>query len=378
MDKEYLINIAKMFKIDGKIIDVNECSSGHINKTYVVECRTSDGKSKKYILQYVNTDVFPNLPELMNNMKKVTEYIISKARKNKEDTKRLTIKIIGTNKNTLNDIYNKNWRMEEFIDNTTTYLTTENLDVLFEAGKAVGKFQKYLDGFPAEELYEVIPKFHYTPNRVNQLKEALSNKENLNTRNDRFKLAKETIEFLTEERRINKTNIITEKLQNGIIPLRVTHNDTKLSNILFDKDTNKSVCLIDLDTVMPGSLVYDFGESLRTGITTAEEDESDLSKVRIDMKRFESYTKGFLNETKDIITKEEIKLLPLGVWMMTYENAIRFLADYLNGDVYFGVDENIKNHNLIRAKVHVELLKQMEEQEDEMIRIIENISEKNI
>lgn len=129
---------------------------------------------------------------------------------------------------------------------------------------------------------------------------------------------------------------------------------------------------------MPGSLVYDFGESLRTGITTAEEDESDLSKVRIDMKRFESYTKGFLNETKDIITKEEIKLLPLGVWMMTYENAIRFLADYLNGDVYFGVDENIKNHNLIRAKVHVELLKQMEEQEDEMIRIIENISEKNI
>lgn len=380
MNKEDLINIARMFKTCGEIVSINECSSGHINKTYVVEYKTKDKEYKKYILQYVNTEVFPNLPELMKNMKKVTDYIIKKAEENKEATERLTIKVIGTIDDAQNDIYNKNWRMEEFIDNTITYLTTESLDILFEAGKAVGKFQKYLDGFPAGELYEVIPKFHYTPNRVNQLKEALSNKENLNTRMERFKLAKETIKFLTvtEEKRINKTNIITEKLQNGIIPLRVTHNDTKLSNILFDKDTNKSVCLIDLDTVMPGSLVYDFGESLRTGITIAEEDESDLSKVQIDMKRFESYTRGFLNETNSIITEEEIKLLPLGVWMMTYENAIRFLADYLNGDVYFGVDESIKNHNLIRAKVHVELLKQMEEQEEEMIKIIENISRKNI
>lgn len=379
MNKQDLIKIARKFSIDGNITNIDECSSGHINKTYVVEYKTENNKYKKYILQYVNTDVFPNLPELMKNMKKVTEYIIKKAKENKEATERITIKVIGTIDNAQDDIYNKNWRMEEFIDNTTTYLTTESLDMLFEAGKAVGKFQRYLDGFEAQNLYEVIPNFHNTPNRVKQLKEALLNEENLNIRKERFNLAKDTIEFLTQEERLSKTSIIINKLQKNVIPLRVTHNDTKLSNILFDKDTNKSVCLIDLDTVMPGSLVYDFGEGLRTGITTAKEDEEDLSKVLIDIRRFESYTKGFLSETKNMITKEELNLLPLGVWMMTYENAIRFLADYLNGDIYFGVDKNIANHNLIRAKVHVELLKQMEEQEDEMIKIIKNISEnKNI
>lgn len=293
MNKQDLIKIARKFSIDGNITNIDECSSGHINKTYVVEYKTENNKYKKYILQYVNTDVFPNLPELMKNMKKVTEYIIKKAKENKEATERITIKVIGTIDNAQDDIYNKNWRMEEFIDNTTTYLTTESLDMLFEAGKAVGKFQRYLDGFEAQNLYEVIPNFHNTPNRVKQLKEALLNEENLNIRKERFNLAKDTIEFLTQEERLSKTSIIINKLQKNVIPLRVTHNDTKLSNILFDKDTNKSVCLIDLDTVMPGSLVYDFGEGLRTGITTAKEDEEDLSKVLIDIRRFESYTKDF-------------------------------------------------------------------------------------
>ena len=261
-------------------------------------------------------------------------------------------------------------KMEEFIDNTKTYLTTESLDILKEAGKAAGKFQKYLNGFPADELYEIIPKFHYTPNRVNQLKEALSNKENLINRKERFELAKDVIEFVTDESRLSRTNIITSKLENKEIPLRVTHNDTKLSNILFDKDTDEAVCLIDLDTVMPGALAYDFGEGLRTGITTAKEDEQDLSKIKIDINRFEAYSKGFLSEVKDTITKEELEVLPLGVWMMTYENAIRFLADYLNGDIYFGIDENIENHNLVRAKAQLELLRQMEEKEEEMKGVI--------
>ena len=157
----------------------------------------------------------------------------------------------------------------------------------------------------------------------------------------------------------NLLNIITNKLQSKEIPLRVTHNDTKLSNILFDKDTDKAVCLIDLDTVMPGALAYDFGEGLRTGITTAKEDEQDVSKIHADINRFEAFTKGFLSEVKDIITEEELEMLPLGVWMMTYENAIRFLADYLNGDIYFSVDKEIENHNLIRAKA--QMVKTLEE-----------------
>ena len=370
MNKEKLINIAKNFKIDGEIVDIEKCNSGHINKTYAITYKLDNGEKNKYILQYVNTKVFPNLPELMTNIKNVTKYMNKKAEERGDSTDRLTIKMIDTIDDSPHAIYNKNWRMEEFIDNTKTYLTTEDLSLLTEAGKAAGKFQKNLNGFPAEELYEIIPKFHYTPNRVNQLKEALSNKENLSKRKERFDLAKDVIKYVTDEKRLNKTNIITNKLENKEIPLRVTHNDTKLSNILFDKDTNKAVCLIDLDTVMPGALAYDFGEGLRTGITTAKEDEQDLSKIKIDINRFEAYTKGFLGELKDTITKEELEILPLGVWMMTYENSIRFLADYLNGDVYFTVDENIENHNLIRAKAQLELLRQIEEQEDEMKGVI--------
>lgn len=370
MNKEKLIKIAKNFKIDGEIINIENCNSGHINKTYAVTYQKENGEKKKYILQYVNTNVFPNLPELMKNIKNVTEYMINKAEEKGESTDRLTIKMIDTIDNDPNCIYHKNWRMEEFIDNTKTYLTTENLDILSEAGKAAGKFQKLIHGFPAEELYEIIPKFHYTPNRVEQLKEALSNEENLSERRERFELAKDVIEYVTDENRLNKTNIIAKKLENKEIPLRVTHNDTKLSNILFDKDTDKAVCLIDLDTVMPGALAYDFGDGLRTGITTAKEDEQDLSKIKVDINRFEAYSKGFLSELKDTITKEELEILPLGVWMMTYECGIRFLADYLNGDVYFAVDENIANHNLIRAKAQLELVRQMEEQEEQMKGVI--------
>ena len=370
MKKDELIKIAKNFNINGEPIKIEKCNSGHINKTYAVTYKTKENEEKKYILQYVDTNVFPNLPELMTNIKKITKYMNEKALEKGESIDRLTLKMIDTLDDNPNSIYNQNWRMEEFIDNTKTYLTTESTEILTEAGKAAGKFQKHLDGFPAEELYEIIPKFHYTPNRVNQLKEALSNEENKTKRSERFKIAKEAIEFLTDENRINKTNIITNKLQSKEIPLRVTHNDTKLSNILFDKDTDKAVCLIDLDTVMPGALVYDFGEGLRTGITTAKEDEQDVSKIYADIDRFEAFTKGFLSEVKDIITEEEIKLLPLGLWMMTYENAIRFLTDYLNGDVYFSVNKDIENHNLIRAKTQMELLKQIEEKEDEMKGVI--------
>lgn len=370
MKKDELIKIAKNFKIDGEPVKLEKCESGHINKTYAITYKKNEGEEKKYILQYVNTNVFPNLPELMGNIKKVTDYMSKKAEEKGETTDRLTIKIIDTIDENPNAIYKNNWRMEEFIDNTKTYLTTDDMEILSEAGKAAGKFQKHLHGFPADELYEIIPKFHYTPNRVQQLKDALSNEENLAQRKERFELAKETIEFVTDEKRLNKTDIITKKLENREIPLRVTHNDTKLSNILFDKDTDKAVCLIDLDTVMPGALAYDFGEGLRTGITIAKEDEQDLSKIKIDINRFEAYTKGFLSEVKDTITKEELDMLPLGVWMMTYENAIRFLADYLNGDIYFNVDKDIENHNLIRAKAQLELLKQMEEQEDKMKGVI--------
>lgn len=353
MENNELFEIAQNFAIDGTPKEISIIDSGHINKTYLVKYDTG----KKYILQYVNTNVFPNITELMNNIENVTDFI-----RKKGNCK--TLKFIKTKSG--NYIYNNNWRMQEFIENTKTYLSTESLDVLKEAGRAIGDFQNELDGFNAESLYEIIPKFHYTPNRVNQLRDALESETNKKQRNERFEKANDCIKFLTEKNRIDKTKEITNRLENHIIPLRVTHNDTKLSNILMDKDKDTYVALIDLDTIMPGSVVYDFGEGIRTGVTVAPEDEQDLSKIHVDMERFKAYTEGFLEMAGQSITKEEKDLLPLGAWMMTYENAIRFLADYLNGDTYFSVDKDIQDHNLVRAKAQTEILRQMEENEENM------------
>jgi len=353
MKNEELFEIAKQFKIEGNPIGVKLIDSGHINKTYLLET----DKDRKYILQYVNTNVFPNIDELMNNIEKVTAFIKKKSNK-------ATLTFIKTKGENSAYIYDGNWRIQEFIENTKTYLSTESLQILEEAGRAIGDFQKQLDGFKAETLYEIIPKFHYTPNRVNQLRDAINSKENNEKRKERFEKAKPYIEFLTDTSRTSKANAVTSKLEDHTIPLRVTHNDTKLSNILFDKDTDKFVALIDLDTIMPGSIVYDFGEGIRTGVTTTQEDEQDLSKIYVDMKRFEAFTKGFLEVMRDTITKEELELLPIGVWLMTYENTIRFLADYLNGDIYYSV--KIPDHNLVRVKAHVEIIKQMEKNENKM------------
>jgi len=355
MKNEELLEIAKQFEIEGNPTGVKLIDSGHINKTYLVEYDTQ----KKYILQYVNTNVFPNITELMNNIEGVTEFIKKKGNST-------TLTFIKTKGENSSYIYNNNWRMQEFIENTKTYISTESLKILEEAGRAVGDFQKQLDGFNAEILYEIIPKFHYTPNRVNQLRDAINSKENNEKRKERFEKAKPYIEFLIDTARTNRANAITSKLEDHTIPLRVTHNDTKLSNILFDKDTEKYVALIDLDTIMPGSIVYDFGEGIRTGVTTSPEDEQDLSKIYVDMERFEAFTKGFLEVMKDTITKEELDLLPIGAWMMTYENTTRFLADYLNGDIYFSVNKDIPDHNLVRVKAQIEIVKQMEQNENKM------------
>lgn len=365
MKTEELMQIACSFDVAAKPVNMTLIDIGHINKTYVVDYDNNE----KYILQYVNTNVFPNLNELMSNAKRVTNYIGEKGNIT-------TIEFIKT-KETGEYIYNKNWRMQKFIKNTKTYLSTESLEKLYEAGKAVGDFQKEVEGFDAKTLYEVIPMFHNTPNRVKQLKEAIESKENREKRPERFEKAKKEIEFLTDEKRINRTNQIVENLEKGKIPLRVTHNDTKLSNILFDKQTDHSVCLIDFDTIMPGSIVYDFGEGIRSGGTTAKEDEQDTSKIHFDMKRYEAFTNGFMEKAKDVITKTEAEMLPLGAWMMTYENLVRFLADYLNGDIYFSVNPEIEDHNLVRVRAQSEILKQIEQNEEEMKGMIKKWIIKN-
>ncbi len=365
MKTEKLMQIARSFDIDAQPVKTTLIDIGHINKTYIIDYDNNE----KYILQYVNTNVFPNLNELMSNAQRVTNYIGKKGNIT-------TIEFIKI-KDSDEYIYNKNWRMQKFIENTKTYLATESLEKLYEAGKAVGNFQKEVEGFDANTLYEVIPMFHYTPNRVAQLKEAIESKENRKKRPERFEKAKKEIEFLTDEKRISRTDKIVEGLKSGKIPLRVTHNDTKLSNILFDAQTEKAVCLIDFDTIMPGSIVYDFGEGIRSGGTTSKEDEQDTTKIYFDLERYEAFTKGFMEKAKDVITNEEVEMLPLGAWMMTYENLIRFLTDYLNGDIYFSVNPEIEDHNLIRVRAQSEILKQIEQNEEKMKGMIKKWIIKN-
>ena len=360
MENNELFEIAKKFDIQGEPKEIKLIESGHINKTYLVKYDTG----KDYILQYVNTNVFPNITELMSNIEQVTDYM-------RKHGNGVTVTFYKTKGDNPSYIYNNNWRMQEFIKNTKTYISTDSMDILKEAGKCVGNFQKQLDGFNAETLYEIIPKFHNTPNRINQLKTAIESKDNQENRKERFEKAKEHIDFLLDEKRVKRASAIINGLEDKTIPLRVTHNDTKLSNILFDKDTDKNVALIDLDTIMPGSIVYDFGEGIRTGIVTAPEDEPDISKIHVDLNRFEAFTNGFLSEAKDKITKKELELLPIGAWMMAYENTTRFLADYLNGDTYFAVNPNIEDHNLIRVKAQEEIVKQLEQNEDKMKGLIE-------
>ena len=369
MKENEIFDIAKQFQISGTPVELKKCENGHINKTYEVTYEKEDGSKEKYILQYVNSDVFGDLERLNTNIIKTTDYIREKAKNSELNLDRITVKIIKTNDG--HYIYNNNWRMQRFIENTKTYLSTDSTEILYESGKTIGVFQKYLDGFKADELYEIIPNFHYTTGRLNALKESISSKENNEKRSERFKIAKETIDFATDSSRTSRVNEITDKLDSKKIPYRVTHNDTKLSNILFDADTNKAVCLIDLDTVMPGALAYDFGEGLRTTVSRSKEDEQDLSKINLELDRFEAFTKGFLEQMKGTITKEELGTLTTGLWMMTYENGIRFLADYLNGDTYFHVDKEIKEHNLVRAKAQFELLRQIEANENKMREVVE-------
>jgi len=224
-----------------------------------------------------------------------------------------------------------------------------------------GKFQKNLTDFPADKLHETIPDFHNTPVRVKQLEEAIKN----NTAG-RFDNVREEIAFAKEYSKY--ASVIMDAMAQGVVPTRVTHNDTKLNNILFDKDTDKGVCVIDLDTVMPGTMLWDFGDALRFGASSGAEDEKDLDKIWFDMEKFEEFTKGFLEETADCITQKEAELLPLSALIMTYECGIRFLADYLNGDTYFKIHKI--GHNLDRAHTQFKLVADIEDKLNKMETIV--------
>lgn len=336
---------------------------GHINETYAVYCKAENLPPKRYIVQKINTNVFRNPDQLMDNILRVTAFLRDKIQAAGGDPSRETLTVVPTRDGQpyYRAADDSCWRAYIFIEHAVSYQTVEAPDLFYNAAKAFGHFQKLLADFPAATLHETIPQFHDTAKRFRDFSDAVAR--------DRCGRLKDVLPEVEQVRtRAADCAVITDAIAAGEVPLRVTHNDTKLNNILMNPDTHESVCIIDLDTIMPGSALYDFGDSIRFGASSAAEDEKDLSRVFMRPELFESYTRGFLSEVGDALTDAEIRLLPFSAKLMTMECGMRFLADYLDGDTYFHT--TYEGQNLDRARTQLKLVADMEQKMDEMNEIV--------
>ena len=339
---------------------VRPFGEGHINETYAVYMPGPDGKEVPlYVLQRININVFKNPDQVMDNIFGVTEYLRNIIRQEGGDLDRETLSYIKTKdgESYFEDDNGQPWRCLHYVPNSVCYQQVERPEQFYQSALSFGHFLKQLGEYPAESLYETIPQFHDTRKRFRDFVEA----ERKDVKN-RARVCRSEIDFVLA--REKDCGTLMEQLEDGVLPLRVTHNDTKLNNILFDKDTEEGLCIIDLDTIMPGLAANDFGDSIRFGASTAEEDEQDLEKVHFDIDLYEIYVKGYLEMAKEVLTPAEIESLPWGARLMTLECGMRFLADFLQGDVYFKTA--YPEHNLVRARTQFRLVKEMEEQFDKM------------
>lgn len=341
------------FRLHGNPVYCEKHGCGYINETYLVET----DKNKRYILQKINTHVFPDVEALMGNIEKVTKFIAVRVKSPRE-----AMRLIETNsgKSYYFDEKGQSWRVYDFIEDALSLQLPEGPQDFYESAIAFGGFMEKMSSFPAETLKETIRDFHNTIDRYKIFKETLK-KDPLG----RAREVEREIEFVLS--REEEAGRLHRMRLNGELPLRVTHNDTKLNNVLLDKSTRKALCVIDLDTVMPGLSLYDFGDSIRFGAATALEDERDLSKMGIDLEMFRIYTRGFVKACPSL-TKEERELLPAGAKIMTLECGLRFLTDYIDGDHYFAVHRD--KHNLDRARTQFKLVQDMELKWNEMNNII--------
>ncbi len=359
--------IVENFEIEGVAVSAEPYGNGHINDTRLVKSDVL-GEERLYILQKINKNVFKKPWELMENYVGVTEFIRKKIAAAGGDTKREVLNVIKTKdgKDYYLDSDGEYWRMLVFVNDNLSYDRVESPEQFYICAVAFGNFQYMLRDYPAETLYETIPNFHNTPDRFRQLMEAVENDAlgRLSEVGKEIEFAKAREEF---------AGTFERAFAEGKLPLRVTHNDTKLNNILFDAKTGKALCVVDLDTIMPGYAMNDFGDSIRFGATTAAEDEADLTKVNFDINLFELYAKGFIEGAKGGLTDVEIDLLPESAIMMTFECGMRFLADYLNGDTYFKIHR--PKQNLDRARNQFKLVSDMEKALPEMHKIIKKYKE---
>lgn len=362
--KPVLSNVISSFCFDGEFTSAEPLNYGNINDTYILTFKDNNGGVNQYILQRINHIVFKDPHNLMKNVIAITGHIREKVIEQGGDPSRETINFIPlADGGFLHKCIDGNfWRAYSYIDAASTYMVVENPVHLYNAGRAFGKFQRYLSDFHAEELFETIPDFHNTPKRYQAMLEAVKNDAC-----NRVKTVRPEIRFVDE--RSDYLSKVVDDIKNGNVPLRVTHNDTKFNNVLIDDKTGEGICVIDLDTVMPGSSLYDYGDCIRSGANTADEEELDLSKVSLDMELFDQFTKGFLEFTNDFLTPAEISYLPFSAILITLELGMRFLTDYINGDVYFKTSH--ENQNLHRAQVQFKLVADMEAKFDEMRNIVD-------
>ena len=362
MSEELLNEVVEAFSFEGVLKKKKPYGSGHINDTYRLAVRTPGGQDKRFILQRMNKSIFTKPVELMENVSGVTSWLRKKIQENGGDVERETLNIVNDKDNNpyYVDSEGEYWRVYLFIEDATSFDMVKDDNDFYQSAVAFGHFQRLLADYPAETLHETIVNFHNTVDRFRKFKEAVAADSE-----GRAKDVQDEIRFVLDREELAHT--LCDLQEKGEIPLRVTHNDTKLNNIMIDNETGKAICVIDLDTVMPGLSVNDFGDSIRFGASTGAEDEQDLSKISCDL--HEVYTKGFIEGCAGALTDIELDMLPMGAILMTFECGMRFLTDYLEGDHYFKIHR--EGHNLDRCRTQFKLVADMEEKLPQMKAIVE-------
>lgn len=359
-----LPEVLAAYDFQAAIVGTARTGQGHINDTFCVYTQNSDGDCRRYILQRVSAAAFKNPDRLMQNIVGVTEYLRRQIEAAGGDPDRETLTVVRTRTggSYYTDSEGSAWRAYPFIEGTACLQQADTPELFYASAKAFGKFQYMLRDYPADTLFETIERFHDTENRLALLKQTLQ-ADPCGRAGD----VRPELEFVRAHEA--DCSVCMQALRDGILPLRVTHNDTKLNNVLIDKATGEAICVIDLDTVMPGLSCNDFGDSIRFGANHSAEDERDLSKVNFDLSLYEIYTKGFLEAANHALTDAELAYLPWGAKLMTLECGIRFLTDYLDGDHYFHIQR--KEQNLDRARTQFKLVSDMEQQWDAMQATVE-------
>jgi len=359
-----LLQATKNFQIMGDIVEIAPYGTGHINHTYRLICRSSLGTYHNYILQKINQNVFREPEKLMENFVLVTDHLRHRIIEDGRDPSRRTITLIPTHSNewltqTPDGEY---WRVENFIEGANTYLQAQNIEQYYHAAHAFGQFQSYLTDLHPANLHATIPDFHHTGKRFQNFLNAVDEDKSHRAKNVQAEIGFAQV-------RESETTVLIDLISAGKMPERVTHNDTKLDNVMLDDKTGEGICVIDLDTVMPGLAVFDFGDTVRSCCNPSFEDEPDLSQVRFNLQTFDLLARGFLDATRNCLTPIEIDHLAFGAKLITFEQGLRFLTDYINGDIYYKIHR--PNHNLERARTQFKLIADMEAAFNQMQQIIE-------